>query len=158
MSRPAAARTASITLACAFALLPALAFADYDKPPQPLLGVLHAPLPSTPMLDPTRQRILLIQQSQYPPIERVAEPYLKLAGVRIEPRNHARHERARHLHKPATGKEGVETVRTGAYLLHGGVLFHSSLPYLLHERRRARGTLKHCARRYCAQADTFNYA
>ena len=29
------------------------------------------------MLDPTRQRMLLIQQSQYPPIERLAEPYLK---------------------------------------------------------------------------------
>ncbi|HEX7815570.1 S9 family peptidase [Dyella sp.] len=72
------------------ASLPALA--GYDKPPEPLLGVMHAPLPAIPMLDPTRERMLLVQQSQYPPIARVAEPYLKLAGLRIEPANHSRHD------------------------------------------------------------------
>ena len=74
------------------ACLPAAVFAGYDKPPEPLLGVMHAPLPATPMLDPTRQRMLLVEQSQYPPIARVAEPYLKLAGLRIEPANHSRHD------------------------------------------------------------------
>ena len=72
--------------------LPVLALAGYDKPPEPLLGVMHAPLPATPMLDPTRQRMLLVEQSQYPPVARVAEPYLKLAGLRIEPANHSRHD------------------------------------------------------------------
>ncbi|RMH94392.1 S9 family peptidase [Lysobacter pythonis] len=91
--RSHAVRTALVTLSCAFVLAP-LALAGYDKPPEPLLGVLRAPLPSVPLLDPTRQRMLLIQQSQYPSIERVAEPYLKLAGVRIEPRNHSRHDAA----------------------------------------------------------------
>ena len=91
MSRPAA-RVAAIATASVLGLLPGLVFAGYDKPPEPLLGVLRAPLPAAPMLDPTRQRMLLIQQSQYPPIERLAEPYLKLAGVRIEPRNHSRHD------------------------------------------------------------------
>jgi dipeptidyl aminopeptidase/acylaminoacyl peptidase len=74
------------------ASLPALALAGYDKPPQPLLGVMHAPLPAVPMLDPTRERMLLVEQSQYPPVARVAEPYLKLAGLRIEPANHSRHD------------------------------------------------------------------
>ncbi|HEY9132650.1 MAG TPA: prolyl oligopeptidase family serine peptidase [Dyella sp.] len=72
--------------------LPALALAGYDKPPEPLLGVMHAPLPAIPMLDPTRERMLLVEQSQYPPIARVAEPYVKLAGLRIEPANHSRHD------------------------------------------------------------------
>ncbi|WP_199097005.1 prolyl oligopeptidase family serine peptidase [Dyella sp. ASV21] len=74
------------------ALLPAALQAGYDKPPEPLLGVMHAPLPAIPMLDPTRQRMLLVEQAQYPSIERVAEPYVKLAGLRIEPRNHSRHD------------------------------------------------------------------
>jgi len=78
--------------ACVLACLPALALAGYDKPPEPLLGVMHAPLPAVPMLDPTRERMLLVEQSQYPPIARVAEPYLKLAGLRIEPANHSRHD------------------------------------------------------------------
>jgi dipeptidyl aminopeptidase/acylaminoacyl peptidase len=73
-------------------LLPAAALAGYDKPPEPLLGVMHAPLPAIPMLDPTRERMLLVEQSQYPSIDRVAEPYVKLAGLRIEPRNHSRHD------------------------------------------------------------------
>ncbi|MDR3446562.1 MULTISPECIES: prolyl oligopeptidase family serine peptidase [unclassified Dyella] len=74
------------------ALLPSITLARYDKPPEPLLGVMHAPLPAIPMLDPTRERMLLVEQSQYPSIDRVAEPYVKLAGLRIEPRNHSRHD------------------------------------------------------------------
>lgn len=86
--RPKGLSLAAALLAC----LPAAVLAGYDKPPEPLLGVMHAPLPATPVLDPTRQRMLLVEQSQYPPIARVAEPYLKLAGLRIEPANHARHD------------------------------------------------------------------
>ena len=75
--------------------LPALA-ADggYLQPPEPLLGVMRTPLNPTPAIDPTGTRALLVQQSLYPPVERVAEPYLKLAGVRVEPRNHSRHDRS----------------------------------------------------------------
>ena len=75
--------------------LPALA-ADggYRQPPEPLLGVMRTPLNPTPAIDPTGTRALLVQQSLYPPVERVAEPYLKLAGVRVEPRNHSRHDRS----------------------------------------------------------------
>ena len=61
--------------------LPVLALAGYDKPPEPLLGVMHAPLPATPMLDPTRQRMLLVEQSQYPPVARVAERTSDLEGL-----------------------------------------------------------------------------
>lgn len=66
--------------------------AQYRQPPEPLLGVMRAPLPVSPQLDPTGKTVLLVQQGQYPGIERVAEPYLKLAGVRIEPRAHTRHD------------------------------------------------------------------
>ena len=66
----------------------------YLQPPEPLLQVFRAPLNPSPSLDPTGKRAILIRQSQFPPIARVAEPYLKLAGVRVEPRNHSRHDRS----------------------------------------------------------------
>ncbi len=66
----------------------------YLQPPEPLLGVLRAPLNPSPVVDSSGTRALLVRQSLYPPVERVAEPYLKLAGVRVEPRNHSRHDRS----------------------------------------------------------------
>ena len=87
MSRP------PILLVLGLFLLPVGApQAQYRQPPEPLLGVMRAPLPVSPQLDPTGKTVLLVQQGQYPGIERVAEPYLKLAGVRIEPRAHTRHD------------------------------------------------------------------
>ncbi|PPV05437.1 hypothetical protein XBLMG947_3372 [Xanthomonas bromi] len=78
-------------------LMPVAAFAGtpeggYRQPPEPLLGVMRAPLNPSPRPDPTGKTLLLVQRTQYPPIARVAEPYLKLAGVRVEPRMHSRHD------------------------------------------------------------------
>ncbi len=64
----------------------------YEKPPQAILDVLHAPSPPDPILSPERSAILLVSWVDYPPITRVAEPYLGLAGVRIEPKNRRRHD------------------------------------------------------------------
>lgn len=66
--------------------------AGYDKPPENLLKVLRAPPPPSPSVDPTGQRLLLVTSQTYPSIERVAQPYLKLAGVRLEPKNRSRHD------------------------------------------------------------------
>ncbi|MFG6458672.1 S9 family peptidase [Roseateles sp. BYS96W] len=85
-----------LPLAIAMAALAALpahaATSGYDKPPEPLLGIMHTPLPPVAVADPTQHTLLMVQQAQYPSIKRVAEPYLKLAGVRIEPRTGARHD------------------------------------------------------------------
>ena len=64
----------------------------YLTPPAPLLKVMRAPPPPGAALDPTGRTLLLIDNDPYPGIERVAEPYLKLGGVRIEPRTRARHD------------------------------------------------------------------
>jgi len=64
----------------------------YDLPPQHVLDVLHAPAPARPSLSPTRDNALLVSWVQYPPIAQVAEPYLKLAGVRVEPRTRRKHD------------------------------------------------------------------
>jgi dipeptidyl aminopeptidase/acylaminoacyl peptidase len=80
---------------CASLLLSAQVVAQesgYRTPPEPLLRVMRAPPPPGMQLDPTGRTLMLIDVEPYPGIERVAEPYLKLAGVRIEPRTHARHD------------------------------------------------------------------
>ena len=66
--------------------------AGYDRPPQSVLDVLHAPAPPRPILSPTRASTLLVSWVQYPPMSQVAEPFLKLAGVRVEPRTRRKHD------------------------------------------------------------------
>ncbi len=64
----------------------------YNQPPKNILDVMHAPLPPRPVVSPTKDRMLLIARQPYPTIERVATPYLRLAGVRVEPKNHSKHD------------------------------------------------------------------
>lgn len=79
-------------VAATFLLGSAPAFAGYAVPPENLLKVLKAPPPPVPSVDPTGRRLLLVTSQTYPSIARVAQPYLKLAGVRLEPRNRSRHD------------------------------------------------------------------
>ncbi|HMA22773.1 MAG TPA: hypothetical protein VKP00_02235, partial [Gemmatimonadaceae bacterium] len=69
-----------------------VAASGYDKPPQHVLDVLHAPSPPQPYVSPTRDRILLVSWVDYPSIAQVAEPFLRLAGVRVEPRTRRKHD------------------------------------------------------------------
>ena len=84
----------SVALAATTATLlaSAPARAEYAVPPETLLKVLKAPPPPAPSVDPTGRRLLLTTAQTYPSIERVARPYLKLAGVRLEPANRSRHD------------------------------------------------------------------
>jgi dipeptidyl aminopeptidase/acylaminoacyl peptidase len=77
--------------AIVFALLTGPAFAQqkYEKPPKEIMDVLNAPLPPTPFLSPTREMLALAQPMIYPAISDLAEPMLRLAGVRINPRTNA---------------------------------------------------------------------
>ena len=53
---------------------------------------MHAPAPPRPFVSPTNEDILLVAQQEYPSIARVATPFLRLAGVRVEPANHSKHD------------------------------------------------------------------
>ena len=64
----------------------------YDQPPRNILDVLHAPAPPTPSVSPTRQAMLLVSWQEFPAMSRVAAPFLKLAGSRIEIANHSKHD------------------------------------------------------------------
>lgn len=58
----------------------------YQKPPREILEVLEAPDPPDVFLSPEGGRMVLAQPMDYPTIADLAEPVLKLAGVRINPR------------------------------------------------------------------------
>jgi dipeptidyl aminopeptidase/acylaminoacyl peptidase len=68
------------------------AASGYNKPPQNILDVMLAPFPPRPLVSPTQDEILLPSQEIYPSIGRVSTPFLRLAGVRVEPKNRARHD------------------------------------------------------------------
>ncbi len=59
----------------------------YQQPPQPIADILDAkPTPSS-MLSPDRKTLVLMDRSNLPSIQALAEPMLRLAGSRINPRN-----------------------------------------------------------------------
>ncbi len=68
------------------ALSPALAETAYQKPPREVLDVLHAPVAPDASISPTRDAMILATPVRYPSISYLAEPMLRLAGVRIIPR------------------------------------------------------------------------
>jgi dipeptidyl aminopeptidase/acylaminoacyl peptidase len=72
--------------------VPRVVAQGYDKPPAEVLALLHAPGSASPSLDPTHKTLLIVSQVTYPPMTQVAEPYLKLAGVRVEPRTRRKHD------------------------------------------------------------------
>jgi len=85
MSVPVAAQSNSSASASASA-------SGYNLPPKNILDVMRAPSPPTPVVSPTHDTILLVSLQDYPSISRVATPFLRLAGARVEPRNHSKHD------------------------------------------------------------------
>jgi dipeptidyl aminopeptidase/acylaminoacyl peptidase len=63
----------------------------YQKPPQPILDVLNAPDTPRASISPAYTHVLFAEPLRYPPIADVAAPMLRLAGVRINPRNNGPH-------------------------------------------------------------------
>jgi len=59
----------------------------YRKPSQPILDVLHAPAVPNFFLNQSRDAVILAALVEYPPISDLAEPYLRLAGVRLVTQN-----------------------------------------------------------------------
>ena len=64
----------------------------YNLPPDNILSVMRAPSPPVPRVSPTYDTILLVSWQDYPSIQRVATPFLRLAGARVEPKNHSKHD------------------------------------------------------------------
>ena len=88
----AAAQTSPVGASTTAAAATAGSGTGYDLPPKAILDVLRAPSPNQPFVSPAEDRILFVSWQEYPSISRVALPYLRLAGVRVEPGNHSRHD------------------------------------------------------------------
>ena len=93
LSAHAARRLSSLLAACLlfFAGQAAAQEGGYRKPPQAVLDVLNAPATPTASFSPTRDVMLLATGVRYPPIADLAQPMLRLAGLRINPNTNAPH-------------------------------------------------------------------
>lgn len=104
---------------CVLATAAALSAQTYQKPPQAVLDVLNAPVPPTGALSPTREYMLLAQGVRYPPISELAQPMLRLAGLRINPNTTGRHRApyfvALTLKKVSDGSERKVELPAGAH-------------------------------------------
>lgn len=94
--------------------------AKYEKPPQAILDVLNAPIAPLMNLSPARDVALLYTPLLYPPIADLAQPMLRLAGVRINPANNGPHGAGRFdgylLKRIADGREIPVTLPPDAHL------------------------------------------
>jgi dipeptidyl aminopeptidase/acylaminoacyl peptidase len=102
--------TAQSTSSSSKPAAPAESASGYNLPPKNILDVMRAPLPPQPSVSPTHDSILLVSWQEYPSIARVATPFLRLAGVRVEPKNHSKHD--------TPGGYGITPCATGFDLVH----------------------------------------
>lgn len=57
----------------------------YRLPPQPVVDAIDAPPTPAALLAPDRKHLILADYDAYPPVELLARPFLKLAGIRVDP-------------------------------------------------------------------------
>ena len=91
----------------------------YQTPPKFMVDLVDAPLTPTARLSPNRRTLLLVQPENLPSIAELAQPELRLAGIRFNPRRYgsgrARNYRSLSLLDIATGTEkGVTGLPAGS--------------------------------------------
>ncbi|MEO6589592.1 MAG: S9 family peptidase, partial [Pyrinomonadaceae bacterium] len=93
----------------------------YKKPPQNVVDVLNAPVTPSTSVSPAKDKIALLEPLRYPPISELAEPMLRLAGIRINPRTTGQHRQQYFvkvtLKNIADGKEMSVNLPTGAKII-----------------------------------------
>src|SRR5207302_9208686 len=90
-------RFSSLFLSALISLLSAFAFAadipgqnqpakfHYQRPPKVIADVLESPAPPLTLVSPTREHVLVIDSLRHPPISDLAQPMLRIGGLRINP-------------------------------------------------------------------------
>jgi dipeptidyl aminopeptidase/acylaminoacyl peptidase len=66
-------------------------FAQYQKPPQNVQDILNAASIPNTIISPSKDVILLTETLRYPPISELAQPMLRIAGLRINPNTNGSH-------------------------------------------------------------------
>jgi dipeptidyl aminopeptidase/acylaminoacyl peptidase len=78
--------TLAASICVLMAAIPAQGQTHYKLPPKEVVAALDAQRPPRTIVSPRRDAMLLVEVEPNPPIEFVAEPVLRLAGLRINPR------------------------------------------------------------------------
>jgi dipeptidyl aminopeptidase/acylaminoacyl peptidase len=60
---------------------------EYMRPPEAIARLIDVPMTPVVSVSPDREWMLLMERPGYPSIEEIAQPELRLAGMRINPRN-----------------------------------------------------------------------
>ena len=117
-------RISNILFLVALAIgLPGLLYAQgsYKKPPKEIMDVLDAPATPSTSISPTRDKLALLEPLRYPPISELAQPMLRIAGLRINPNTNGQHRQpysvSLTLRNVADGKETKVAVPAGAQLI-----------------------------------------
>ena len=72
-------------------LLTGSVFGQYQKPPKEIEDILNAPAIPFTSVSPAKDKIALFEPVRYPPISELAQPMLRLAGLRINPNTNGQH-------------------------------------------------------------------
>ncbi|HEY3041746.1 MAG TPA: prolyl oligopeptidase family serine peptidase [Pyrinomonadaceae bacterium] len=89
-SQPGVTRFTSLALLLLLSNF-AAAQQGYKKPPKEVLDILSAPVTPVASISPARDNMLLATGLRYPPIADLAQPMLRLAGLRINPNTNGPH-------------------------------------------------------------------
>ncbi len=91
MSLSFSPRLVKLALLLAMAILPCAAVAvdapRYQQPPQTIIDMVDAPQIPQTILAPNREWLMLLERPPLPSVADLAQPELRLAGLRINPRN-----------------------------------------------------------------------
>ena len=92
----------------------------YQKAPQPIPDILNARPTPLVQVSPDGKWLLAADRLPYPPVSDLAQPMLRLAGLRINPATNGRHHPPRftalHLYYTAGKEKADVTVPRNAYL------------------------------------------
>ena len=96
-------------------------FAQYKQPPKEIADILNAPVTPITLISPAKDKILLAEPLRYPPISELAQPMLRLAGLRINPNTNGQHRQPYYvkfaLKNIADGKEMPIDLPNGAQII-----------------------------------------
>src|SRR5687768_2404416 len=106
----------------AFLVFPVLVLAQgaYKQPPKEIMDVLNSTAIPSVSVSPTRDRMALLEPLRYPPIAELAQPMLRLAGMRVNPNTNSPHRQPyfvrMRLKTISDGKETAVSFPTGAQI------------------------------------------
>lgn len=94
---------------------------SYQKPPKDVLDVLNAAAIPQTSISPAKDKILLLEPLNYPSIDELSQPMLRLAGLRINPNTNGAHRQPYAvkltLKNITDGKETIVNLPNGAQII-----------------------------------------